>query len=176
MCANGAQTYLSYYHIIKGVFYLKTLKSISGAKIWFLALSAFVGLSSLNSAMALFIRPDGAILGIGELLPALEHLPFGAALFKNYIFAAVILLLACAVPNAAAAVLIFKERLEGIWMVLVCGVAAAILRGAKLWALSPDVYLPDFLLMAAAILQIISAAAVLIYRMSTRKKKNGAQK
>ena len=173
MCANGAQTYLSYYYIIKGVFHLKIPKSISGAKIWFLALSAFVGLSS---AMALFIRPDGAILGIGELLPALEHLPFGAALFKNYIFAAVILLLACAVPNAAAAVLIFKERLEGIWMVLVCGVAAAILRGAKLWALSPDVYLPDFLLMAAAILQIISAAAVLIYRMSMRKKKNGAQK
>ena len=101
MCANGAQTHLSYYHIIKGVFHLKTLKSISGAKIWFLALSAFVGLSSLNSAMALFIRPDGAILGIGEFLPALEHLPFGAALFKNYIFAAVILLLACAVPRNA---------------------------------------------------------------------------
>ncbi len=155
---------------------MKTLKDISGAKIWFAALSAFVGLSSLNSAMALFIRPDGSILGIGGLLPALERLPLGTVLFRNYIFAAVILLLACAVPNAAASVLVCKEKPSGIWAVLICGIAAAALRAAKLWAVSPDVYLPDFLLMAAAILQIISAAAVLVYRMSMRKKKSGAQK
>ena len=155
---------------------MKSLKSMSGGKIWFLALSAFVGLSSLNSALALLIRPDGSILGISELLPALERLPLGTALFRNYIFAAVALLLFCTAPNAAAAVLIFKERLAGIWMVLACGIAAAILRGAKLWALSPDVYLPDFLLMAAAVLQMISAAAVLIYRMSMRKSESGAQK
>lgn len=155
---------------------MKSLKDLSGAKIWFLALSAFVGLSSLNSAMALFIRPDGSILGIGGLLPALERLPLGTALFQNYIFAAVMLLLACAVPNAAAAVLVCKEKPFGMWMVLICGIVAAALRAAKLWALSPDVYLPDFLLMAAAVLQIISAAAVLIYRMSMRKKKSGAQK
>ena len=155
---------------------MKSLKDISGAKIWFLALSAFVGLSSLNSAMALFIRPDGSILGIGGLLPALERLPLGTALFQNYIFAAVMLLFACAVPNAAAAVLVCKEKSSGMWMVLICGIIAAALRAAKLWALSPDVYLPDFLLMAAAVLQIVSAAAVLIYRMSMRKKKSGAQK
>ena len=126
--------------------------------------------------MALFIRPDGSILGIGGLLPALERLPLGTALFQNYIFAAVMLLFACAVPNAAAAVLICKEKNSGMWMVLICGIISAALRAAKLWALSPDVYLPDFLLMAAAILQIVSAVGVLIYRMSMRKKKSRAQK
>ena len=55
---------------------MKSLKNISGTKIWFLTLSAFVGLSSLNSALALFIRPDGALLGLEELLPAFERLPF----------------------------------------------------------------------------------------------------
>ena len=67
---------------------MKSLKNISGTKIWFLTLSAFVGLSSLNSALALFIRPDGALLGLEELLPAFERLPLGEVLFKNYIFAA----------------------------------------------------------------------------------------
>lgn len=155
---------------------MKSLKEISGAKIWFLALSAFVGLSSLNSALALFLRPDGSILGISDLLPALERLPFGTALFQNYIFAAALLLLFCAVPNAAAAVLVFKEHPAGMWLVFACGCAAAALRGAKLWALAPDVYLPDFLLIAAAALQIISSAIELILRYAPKKKKSGAQK
>ena len=154
---------------------MKSLKNISGTKIWFPTLSAFVGLSSLNSALALFIRPDGALLGLEELLPAFERLPLGELLFKNYIFAAAVLLLFCAVPNGAAAVLVFKEHPAGMWLVLGCGAVAAAVRGVKLWVLSPDVYLLDFLLTAAA-LQIISDAAVLISRFVMRKKQCGAQK
>ena len=155
---------------------MKSLKNISGTKIWFLTLSAFVGLSSLNSALALFIRPDGALLGLEELLPAFERLPLGEVLFKNYIFAAAVLLLFCAVPNGVAAVLVFKEHPAGMWLVLGCGAVAAAVRGVKRWVLSPDVYLLDFLLTAAAALQIISAAAVLISRFVMRKKQRGAQK
>ena len=67
---------------------MNLLKNLSGSKIWFLALAAFAGLSALNGGFALLIKPDGSLLGIGGLLPALERLPLGEMLFKNYAFSA----------------------------------------------------------------------------------------
>lgn len=151
---------------------MNLLKNLSGSKIWFLALAAFAGLSALNGGFALLIKPDGSLLGIGGLLPALERLPLGEMLFKNYAFSAFLLLIFCAAPNIASAVLIIKENPAGLWLVPFCGAVAVLIRLAKLWAVAPDVYLQDFLMMTVAAFQLLSGIAALLIKYLPKKNKN----
>lgn len=153
--------------------FLDELKALTGEKIIFLTLAAFSGLSALNSAVALLISPGGAFLGISGLLPALQRLPLGELLFRNYIFSAVVLLFFCAAPNIVSFFFILKDKKEGLFMIPLCGVLTAAVRGAKLWAVSPDVYLPDFLIMAAAVIQIIFGVLAIMVRFWPKRKADG---
>lgn len=152
--------------------FLKEIKAFTGEKIIFLTLAAFSGLSALNGAVALLISPDGVFLGIGDLLPAFRQLPFGELLFKNYVFAAIALLIFCAVPNIVSFFFILKDKKEGLFMIPVCGILAAAVRGIKLWAVSPDVYLPDFLIMATAVIQIIFGVLAILVRFWPNRRAN----
>lgn len=57
-------------------------------------------------------------------------------------------------------------------MIPVCGILAAAVRGVKLWAVSPDVYLPDFLIMATAVIQIIFGVLAILVRFWPNRRAN----
>lgn len=74
----------------------------------------FVGICALFGSICMFIDPTGKLLQMNELLPYFKVLPFSEALFQNYIFSGISLLIINGITNLTAAYLIAKNEKLGI--------------------------------------------------------------
>ena len=74
----------------------------------------FIGLGALYGSLSMFIRPDGSLLGMENLLPYFSVLPFSSILYQDYIFPGIALLLVNGVPNLIASYLLIRKR-EAEW-------------------------------------------------------------
>ncbi len=77
----------------------------------------FIGIGALGGASCMLIRPDGSIMGMQEMLPFFQVLPFASQLFQNFLFPGIALLCVNGIPNLAAAGLLLAGKKSGI----VCG-------------------------------------------------------
>lgn len=82
----------------------------------------FIGISALWGSICMFIKPDGSLLHMENLLPYFEVLPFSDILFKNYIFSGIMLLLVNGISNFSAYYLLLKNKKIGIILGMIFGI------------------------------------------------------
>lgn len=82
----------------------------------------FIGIGALAGSMMMLIDPSGKIMGMDELLPYFQVLPFADILFQNFIFSGIMLLLINGVSNLVAALLLFMKKKAGVILGGVFGV------------------------------------------------------
>ena len=73
----------------------------------------FIGIGALWGNICMFIKPDGSLLHMENLLPYFEVLPFSDILFKNYIFSGIMLLFVNGISNFIAFYLLLKNKKIG---------------------------------------------------------------
>ena len=73
----------------------------------------FIGVGALWGGIAMFIKPDGSLLHMQDMLPYFSVLPFSDVLFQNYIFSGIMLILVNGVTNILAAILILRGKRIG---------------------------------------------------------------
>lgn len=74
----------------------------------------FIGIGALYGSVCMLIDPTGKLLGMDQLLPYFEVLPFSKILFQNYIFSGFSLLIVNGITNITASILLFKNKKIGI--------------------------------------------------------------
>lgn len=62
----------------------------------------------------MFVAPDGSVLGMDEMLPYFQVLPFAEVVFQDYIFSGISLLIVNGLSNLIAAILLFRRKKAGI--------------------------------------------------------------
>lgn len=82
----------------------------------------FIGIGALFGSICMFIKPDGRLLHMKNILSYFEVLPFSDVLFKNYIFSGIMLLLVNGITNITAFCLILKNKKIGIILGMIFGI------------------------------------------------------
>ena len=72
----------------------------------------FIGIGALAGGAWMLIRPDGA-LGMEEMLPYFQVLPFADVLFQDFLFSGIALIIVNGLTNLTAAVLLLKNKRAG---------------------------------------------------------------
>lgn len=70
----------------------------------------FIGIGAVWGAACMFLRPDGSILQMQEMLPYFSVLPFSEYLFQDYIFSGISLLIVNGLTNLTAAFFLFRRK------------------------------------------------------------------
>ena len=100
----------------------------------------FIGIGALWGSICMFIKPDGSLLHMDNLLPYFNVLPFSDILFKNYIFSGIMLLLVNGISNFIAFNLLLKNKKIGIVLGMIFGITL------MLWIILQFVILPKNML------------------------------
>lgn len=77
----------------------------------------FIGIGAVGGALAMFIDPSGVSVGMNELLPYFQVLPFSEVLFQNLLFPGISLLVVNGITNLTAAILLLMKKRAGV----ICG-------------------------------------------------------
>jgi len=80
---------------------------------WLLFWTWFIGIGAFFGASAMFLKPDGSLLGMQGLLPYFQVLPLARYLYQDYLFPGIALLCVNGIPNVVAALLIGKRKRSG---------------------------------------------------------------
>lgn len=82
----------------------------------------FIGIGAVAGAWGMLAAPDGSALGMREMLPFFQVLPFADLLFQNFIFSGIALLCVNGLTNLTAAALIIAGKKCGVTLGRVFGV------------------------------------------------------
>lgn len=85
-------------------------------------LTCFIGIAAVFGSSCMFIRPDGSLLGLKEMLPYFRVLPFSDLLFQDYTFSGLMLLLVNGLPNLDAFLLLLRRKRSGHVLTAVQGI------------------------------------------------------
>ncbi len=84
------------------------------ARKWLIFWTLFIGIGAVAGAACMLLEPSGSIMGMDAMLPYFQVLPFAGALFQNFTFSGVALLIVNGLTNLTAAVLLLKNRRAGV--------------------------------------------------------------
>lgn len=84
------------------------------ARKWLAFWTLFVGLGAVAGAAAMLARPDGSILGMQDMLPYFQVLPFAEVLFRDFVFSGISLLIVNGLTNLISAALIIANKRIGV--------------------------------------------------------------
>ena len=76
----------------------------------------FIGIGALAGGLCMIIKPDGSVMGMQEMLPYFQVLPFADVLFQDFLFSGIMLTVVNGLTNLIAAGLIFVNKKCGIIM------------------------------------------------------------
>lgn len=82
----------------------------------------FIGIGAVAGAAGMLIDPSGKAMGMDEMLPYFQVLPFADLLFRNLFFSGIALLIVNGLTNLTAAVLLFAKKKSSIILGGVFGV------------------------------------------------------
>ena len=74
----------------------------------------FVAIGAVGGALCMILEPSGKTLGMDEMLPYFQVLPFADVLFQNFLFPGIALLIVNGLTNLTAAVLLLKKEKLGV--------------------------------------------------------------
>lgn len=77
----------------------------------------FIGVGAVFGAVGMLTAPDGSNLGMQDMLPYFQVLPFSDVLFQDFLFSGIALLCVNGIPNLIAAGLLFAKKKSGV----ICG-------------------------------------------------------
>lgn len=101
---------------------MKKTSRYEKARIILIVQTLFIGIGALVGSTAMLIDPSGKILGMNEMLPYFEKLPFAEVLFKDYVFSGISLLIVNGLTNLVAAFLLIRRKKLGITLGMLFGV------------------------------------------------------
>lgn len=104
----------------------------------------FVGLGAVGGAIGMMLDPTGRLLGMEQMLPYFQVLPFAKIVFQNYTFSGWALLIVNGLTNLTAAVLLMKNRKPGILLGGVFGVTLMLWICIQFYIFSPNVLSTGF--------------------------------
>ena len=120
----------------------------------------FIGIGAFVGGVCMLIKPDGSLLRMENMLPYFQVLPFSDALFQNYIFSGIMLILVNGVSNAIATIFIFLNKRIGYILGTIFGFTLI------LWIFIQFVIFPlnllDILYFTFGILQFIAGYIALV--------------
>jgi hypothetical protein len=125
------------------------------ARVFLIVVSVLNGLAGLICGMLLIVRPDGAFMQMGALLPVIGTFPFANVFFRDFFWIGMVMLLALGVPNATAAVLLVRHHAAQYAVTLA---SAILLIG---WCGFELVYMYNVAAVAYLVVGVISAFASL---------------
>jgi len=105
------------------------IKGQKGLRRAILTISVINGFTGLVCGALLMIRPDGALMGLGVVIPVLHRTPvLGDVFFRNLLWVGVVMFAGLGVPGTIAAALTLKKKdqqyhlqsLAGILLVFWC--------------------------------------------------------
>jgi len=79
------------------------------ARGYLIVVSVLNGLAGLICGVLLLVRPDGALLQAGALLPVIGSLPLASVFFRDFTWIGLAMLLVLGIPNTVAAVLLVRR-------------------------------------------------------------------
>lgn len=82
----------------------------------------FIGIGAIWGSICMFIKPDGSILHMENLLPYFKCLPLSNVLFQNYIFSGIMLLIINGITNITSFYLLLKNKKIGIILGMIFGI------------------------------------------------------
>ena len=82
----------------------------------------FIGIGAVAGALTMIIDPSGKTLGMDEMLPYFQVLPFSKYLFQNFTFSGWALLIVNGITNLTAAFLIISNKRIGLVMGSIFGI------------------------------------------------------
>ena len=93
---------------------MKEHSRFAAARKFLLFWCLFIGLGAVAGAAGMLAAPDGSALGMQGLLPFFQVLPFAEALFQDFVFPGIALLMVNGIPNLIAAGLLLAKKPSGI--------------------------------------------------------------
>ena len=82
----------------------------------------FIGIGAVVGSVCMFIRPDGSLLQMQNMLPYFKKLPLSDILYQDYLFPGAALLIVNGLTNLTAAVLLLRKNPLGIRLGMCFGV------------------------------------------------------
>ncbi len=82
----------------------------------------FIGIGAIAGGVGMLVDPSGRSMGMDAMLPYFRKLPFADALFRNFVFSGIMLLLVNGATNICAAVLLLRKKRLGVLLGGVFGV------------------------------------------------------
>lgn len=145
------------------------MQYISSLRRWtrtvILILTAFVGVGAVGGAVCMFLDPTGGIMQMEPLLPYFQKMPFADALFQNYIFPGISLLIVNGLSNLTAFVLILKNKKAGYVLGWVFGVTLMLWICIQFWLFAPDVPVLDVIFVTIGAVQLVVGYMAYVYFM-----------
>lgn len=92
------------------------------ARRWLIFWCLFIGIGAVAGSIGMLVAPDGSALGMDEMLPYFQVLPFADVLFQDFIFSGVSLLIVNGLTNLIAAIFLLAGKKEGILLGGIFGV------------------------------------------------------
>ena len=76
--------------------------------------TVFIGIGAVAGAAAMLADPSGRLMGMDQMLPYFQVLPFADVLFQNYTFSGIALLMVNGLTNLTAAGLLLAKKKSGV--------------------------------------------------------------
>lgn len=92
---------------------LKNKSRFFVARNFLLFWTLFIGIGALGGGIMMLVDPSGKATGMDEMLPYFKKLPFSDALFKNFIFSGIALIIVNGITNLISAILLLKNKKSG---------------------------------------------------------------
>lgn len=82
---------------------VKTKSRYKTARRWLLFWTLFIGTGAVAGATGMLVDPSGKAMGMDAMLPYFQVLPFADAVFQDFVFSGVALLIVNGLTNLTAA-------------------------------------------------------------------------
>ena len=82
----------------------------------------FIGIGALSGSLGMLIDPSGKAMGMDDMLPYFQVLPFADKLFQNLIFSGIMLLIVNGITNVLATIFLLLKKKTGIILGMVFGI------------------------------------------------------
>lgn len=91
----------------------KTTSRYENARKFLIFWTLFIGIGAVGGALMMLIDPSGKSVGMDEMLPYFQVLPFSNILFQNLTFSGIALLIVNGISNLTAAILLLQNKKIG---------------------------------------------------------------
>ncbi|MDO5575029.1 MAG: hypothetical protein Q4G60_13730 [bacterium] len=86
------------------------------ARKWLIFWCLFIGIGAVGGATCMLLKTDGSLMGMQEIIPYFQVLPFAEYLFQDFLFPGIALLCVNGIPNLVAAGLLLAKKKQGVFL------------------------------------------------------------